>query len=141
MNREPIYAALLATLAASASFMTVSRRFLVFSEVDNPSTPALMLLQKDEMAQTVPGLNTVWTIQCEAVIYVSVESDPLQAPSSVLNPLLDAVEKALAPSPVTNKQTLGALVQHCCIAGAIRIDEAINGDRMVAIIPIEIKVA
>lgn len=141
MNREPIYAALLTKLSASAGYNTVTRRYKLFADVAPPDMPALFLLQKDEVAQTVPGLNTVWTIQCDAVIYVSVTDDPTQAASSALNPLLDAIEAALAPSSVSNKQTLGGLVQHACISGAIRIDEAINGDRMVAVVPIEIKVA
>lgn len=141
MTREPIYAALLAKLAAAANYNTASRRFKMFTDVAPPDLPALFVLQKDEVAQTVPGMNTVWTIQCEAVIYANVSGDPNVAASSTLNPLLDAVEAALAPSPVTNKQTLGGLVQHCTIAGAIRIDETINGDRMIAVVPIEIKVA
>ncbi len=141
MTREPIYAALLAKLAASAGFSTASRRFKMWTEVAAPDMPALFLLQKDELASTVPGLNTVWTIQCEAVIYTDLGGDPYAAASSVINPLLDAIEAALAPSPVTNKQTLGGLVQHCVISGAIVIDEAINGDVSIARIPIEIKVA
>ena len=140
MIREPIYAALLTKLNVAA-FNTASRRFRMFTDVANPDMPALFLMQKDEIATVVPGLNTVWTIQAEAAIYVSVTADPSAPPSSILNPLLDAVEAALAPSPVTNKQTLGGLVQHCCISGPIRIDEAINGDVSIAIIPIEIKVA
>lgn len=141
MQREPIYSALLAKLAASAGYNTATRRYKLFADVAPPDLPALFLLQKDEVAQTTPGLNTVWTIQCDVVIYASVTADPTQPASSTLNPLLDAIEAALAPDAVSNKQTLGGLVQHCVIAGAIRIDEAINGDRMVAVVPIEIKVA
>ena len=142
MTREPIYAALLAKLSAAAGFATASRRFKMWTEVSPPDMPALFLLQKDEIAATVPGLPTVWTIQCEAVLYADLDGDPYAAASSVINPLLDAIEAALAPSPATgNKQTLGGLVQHCVIAGAIVIDEAINGDVSIARIPIEIKPA
>lgn len=140
MIREPIYSALLDRLNSGA-FNTVSRRFRMFSDVSPPERPALFLFPKDEIAQTTPGLITVWTIQCEAVIYVSVSGDTTAPASSALNPLLDAIEQSLAPSPTSGKQTLGGLVQHCCIAGAIRIDEVINNDMYVAVIPIEIKVA
>ena len=58
----------------------------------------------------------------------------------VLNPLLDAVEAALAPAATTGVQDLGlpAMVQHAAIAGKIDTDEGTLGDQAVAIIPVEI---
>ena len=59
----------------------------------------------------------------------------------VLNPLLDAVEAALAPDPVGHVQTLGGLVSHCWIAGRIQTDEGVPGGQAVAIVPVEILVS
>jgi hypothetical protein len=58
----------------------------------------------------------------------------------LLNPLLDALEAALAPSPATGIQNLGlpAMVQHAYIAGKIETDEGVLGDQAIAIVPVEI---
>lgn len=141
MTREPIYQALLAKLAATAQFNTVSRRFKTFANVAPPDRPALFLIQRSENVSTTSGLNPIWSIQCDAYIYVSVGGDPSVAPAQILNPILDAIELALAPDQITNKQTLGGLVQHCRIDGSIQIDESINGDQSIALIPFEIRTA
>ncbi|HXP74621.1 MAG TPA: hypothetical protein VN823_10790 [Stellaceae bacterium] len=57
-----------------------------------------------------------------------------------MNPLLDAIETALAPDLVTNVQSLGGLVAHCWIAGKVETDEGVLGGQAVAIVPIEILV-
>jgi hypothetical protein len=57
----------------------------------------------------------------------------------VLNPLLDAIEAALAPVPVQgNVQTLGGLVSRAYIDGEIEIDEGNIDNQSVAIIPVSI---
>jgi hypothetical protein len=58
----------------------------------------------------------------------------------LLNPLIDAVEAALAPSPAAGLQNLDlpAMVQHAAIAGKIDTDEGALGDQAIAIIPVEI---
>ena len=61
------------------------------------------------------------------------------SPSSVMNPLLDAVTAALAPdNPINTAQTLGGTVAHCWIEGAIETDEGTLGDQAVAIVPVRI---
>ena len=58
----------------------------------------------------------------------------------LLNPLLDALEEALAPSPVTGIQNLGLpeMVQHAYIAGKVETDEGVLGDQAIAIVPVKI---
>jgi hypothetical protein len=58
----------------------------------------------------------------------------------LLNPLLDSLEAALAPSPATGIQNLGlpTMVQHVYIQGKIETDEGVLGDQAIAVIPIEI---
>jgi hypothetical protein len=67
-------------------------------------------------------------------------SDPYAAPASILNPLLDSLEQALAPSPASGIQNLGLpdMVQHAYIAGKIETDEGVLGDQAIAIVPVEI---
>ena len=85
------------------------------------------------------GAPTVWTLYADFYIYVH-SSDHYAAPATVLNPLLDALERALAPSSATGIQHLGLplLVQHAYIAGKIETDEGILGDQAIAIVPVEI---
>src|SRR5262249_14721440 len=66
----------------------------------------------------------VWTLHADFYVYAH-SSDPWLAPATVLNPLLDALEAALAPSPSTGIQNLGlpAVVQHAYITGKVEADE------------------
>ena len=57
----------------------------------------------------------------------------------ILNPLLDTLEAALAPSPITGIRSRAARDgPHADIAGKIETDEGVLGDQAIAIVPIEI---
>lgn len=138
--REAIYAALFARVAAAAPFVTCERRLRHLSDVAPPEQPALFLAQKSETAETKAlGAPTVWTLAVDLYLYVH-SGDPYRPPATLLNPLIDAVEAALAPSPATGLQDLGLpdMVRHACLAGKIETDEGVLGDQAVAILPIEI---
>jgi hypothetical protein len=140
ISREPIYAALFGLLETAADFAVVDRRLRHWSDVSPPEQPALFMAQKTELASVKTlGAPTVWTLAVDLYLYVH-SSDPYLAPATVLNPLLDAVEAALAPSATTGLQDLGlpATVQHAYISGKIETDEGVLGDQAVAIVPIEI---
>ena len=142
MNREPIYSALFATVAAAAPFVTVSRRLRHWSDVGPAEQPALFQAQKSETAKRTRGLPPRWTLEVDLFVYAQAP-DELTAPATVLNPVLDAVEAALAPAGAdlaTGTQTLGGLVSHCWISGKIQTDEGVLGGQAVAIVPIEIVV-
>src|SRR5689334_4528663 len=99
--REPIYAALFARVAAAAPFVTVARRLRHWSDVAPAEQPALFMRQKTETAAGPErGTPTVWAMAVELYIYVHAD-DPYVAPATVLNPLVDAVEAALAPIAAT----------------------------------------
>jgi len=85
------------------------------------------------------GAPVVWTLHADFYLYAH-SSDPYTAPATILNPLLDAVEAALAPSPATGIQDLGMpnVVQHAYISGKIETDEGVLGDQAIAIVPVEI---
>jgi hypothetical protein len=138
--REPIYAALFARVAGAAGFVTAARRLRHWSDVAPAEQPALFLAQKTETAAVKAlGAPTVWTLTVDLYLYAHA-GDPYRAPAMVLNPLLDAVEAALAPPAHTGLQDLGlpAMVQHAYIAGKVETDEGTLGDQAVAIIPVEI---
>jgi len=113
ITREPIYAALFAKLAGIGGFNTTSRRARILSDVPQEEQPALFVYQVNEMVNTVPSLESVHTLKADVIVYVW-EEDESVSPSIKLNPLIDAIENALAPEMLTNnKQTLGGLVEHC----------------------------
>ena len=141
MNREQIYSALFAKLQAVDGFVTVSRRLRHWDDVPQAEQPALFQAQKRESVSTEPGLNPVWLLSLDLYIYARTGEDRGESPASAINPLVDAVLSTLAPHPITNKQTLGGLVQHAWVEGAIETDEGVLGEQGVAIIPIIIKVA
>jgi len=138
--REPIYAALFDLAAGAAGFVTAERRLRHWSDVAPAEQPALFMTQKSEVAsvQTL-GAPTVWTLLVEFYLYAH-SSDPYLSPATVLNPLVDAVEAALAPAATTGLQDLGlpSMVQHAYIAGKIDTEEGVLGDQAIAIIPVEI---
>lgn len=140
MNREAIYQALFVKLQAPASFKTASRRLKHWSDVAPADQPALFLTQRTETATATPGLNPVWLLNVDVYIYAHTNGDSAIAPSSILNPLIDAIVTALPFEVVSNKQTLGGLVQHCWIEGQVQTDEGSLGDQGVVIIPIVLKV-
>jgi hypothetical protein len=138
--RETIYAALWKLGAGAARFASANRRLRHWSEVAPAEQPALFMSEKGGQAATRKlGTPIVWTLYAEFYVYAH-SGDPVFAPGTILNPLLDALEAALAPSPATGIQDLGLpdMVQHAYIAGNIATDEGVLGDQAIAIIPIEI---
>jgi hypothetical protein len=140
MTREPIYAALFALVSGAAEFVTVSRRLRHWTDVGAAEQPALFQIQKSESAEERAPLPVKWRAAVDLYLYAQAP-DELTAPSTIVNPLLDAIEAALAPDPFTHMQSLGGLVSHCWIAGKIMTDEGVLGGQAVAIVPVEILVS
>jgi hypothetical protein len=140
MTREPIYAALFALISGAANFVTVSRRLRHWSDVGAAEQPALFMIQKSESAEERRPLPVKWRASVDLYLYAHAP-DELTPPATILNPLLDAVETALAPDPVSHVQSLGGLVSHCWIAGRVQTDEGVLGGQAVAIVPVEILVS
>lgn len=141
MTRELIYSTLFDLLKGVGEFKTTSRRLKHWSDVAPAQQPALFVSQRTEIVTRTPGLNPIWELQLDIYLYANTGGDKGIAPSQILNPLIDAIEEALKPNAIDNKQTLGGLVQHAWIDGAIETDEGVLGDQAVAIIPVVIKAA
>lgn len=82
----------------------------------------------------------VWTLNFDFYIYV-YQPDRYLSPAMQLNPLIDAVERALAPSPVTGWNTLGleGMVIWARVLGRLMTDEGVLNDQAMAIIPVEVR--
>jgi hypothetical protein len=138
--RETIYAALWSLASGAAQFASANRRLRHWSDVSPAEQPALFMSEKGAEARVKAlGAPVVWALHADFYIYAH-SSDPYVAPASILNPLIDALEAALAPSPATGIQNLGLplMVQHAAIAGNVKIREGVLGDQAVAIVPVEI---
>ncbi|AIV86366.1 hypothetical protein X986_3951 [Burkholderia pseudomallei] len=138
MTREPIYAALFAKLSTIPGLVTTSRRLRHWADVQAVEQPALFQVQKREHQQPRKGLPAKVSLQCEIYLYVNTGNDMDVTPATTLNPLMDAIEAALAPDPLTGFQTLGGTVSHCWIEGEIVTDEGMLGPQGVVIIPVNI---
>jgi hypothetical protein len=140
MQREVIYSALFTLLQGVGGVALASRRLRLWSEVAACDRPALFLSERAEQYvranEAMPA-----TVTLEADIYLYVNADDLHIPATALNALLDAVDMALAPAPLSGRQTLGGLVSHCWIEGKIIKDTGdLDGDG-VAILPVRMLVA
>jgi hypothetical protein len=141
MNREPIYAALFAVVAGVPGLVTASRRCRHWTDVAPAEQPALFQVQRAEKIERRTGLPPKHTLAVDLYLYANTGSDPLLAPASILNPLIDAIEAALLPNDAGGTpQTLSGLVTHAWIDGPIETDEGVLGAQAVAILPISILV-
>lgn len=141
MTREAIFKALFDLVSKSAEFRTKSRRLKLWTDVNPTEKPALFVAQRGESyvrhSEAVPQKVT---LKAEIYIYTNAGKDPNVVPATELNNLVDAIDKALAPSPATGVQTLGGLVSHCWIEGDVMTDPGdLDGDGL-AIIPVRILV-
>lgn len=143
MIREPVHAALFALLSQSSKFITASRRVKHWADVPSAADqPALFLSSRGQVATVrQPGMPPIWDLAFDAIVYVKTTGEPDLSPATLMNPLLDAIEAAMAPDNfATRKLTLGGLVEHCWIEGEITTDEGVLGDQGVALIPILVRV-
>ncbi|MGH6990168.1 MAG: hypothetical protein ACREFD_14675 [Stellaceae bacterium] len=141
MTREPIYGALFALIQSAAGFATASRRLRHWSDVAAIEQPALFMVQKSETAEQQRGLPAKWSCDVDLYLYCHAP-DETSAPTTILNPLLDAVEAALMPLSgedlAINTRTLGGLAYRAFINGKIETDEGTLGGQSVAIVPVRI---
>ncbi len=143
MNREAIYSALFALLSTIPGIVTFSRRVRHWTDVPPVEQPALIQEQFEESARYVGrAFPAKWTLSLNLALYVNVGHDQHAAPSTVLNPLLDAIVAALEAPEGQEEQTLGGLVSSCHVNGKIVIAEGGSlGPQAAALIPVEIVVS
>ena len=143
-RREAIAAALYAMCDAAAakvvSLKTSSRRLRSFDAVDGAQMPALFMTQLPETQERdTIGQPAKRTLHYEFWIYTCDAQADSVIPAQQLNNIVDAVEAALSPSPLTGAQTLGGLVLSCRIDGSIEYYENVTSDgKSIAAIPVAV---
>ena len=144
MTRETIYAALFALISGKAPFITTSRVLKHWNDVGPEEMPALFQVQKTEEKKQQRGTPAIWTLRTDLYLYVHTNAQQLGGSitaSQLLNPLLDAVTGAFAIDDLSNNVcTLGGMVSHAWIDGAIETSEGQLGDHEIAIVPVAVLV-
>jgi hypothetical protein len=128
------------TWVADQQGVKVGRRLKLWTDVPMTMQPACFIAAHSEddlnKSENTP---TLTTINADVFVYIKT-NDVTCVPAIDLNNVLDGIDAALAPSPVTGKQTLGGLVSHCRRDGKIMLDPGDLDGQGLAIIPIKILV-
>jgi hypothetical protein len=137
--REAVMAALVAKLNGvvfsapvngQMSFVSVSRRLKLWSDVPKSQRPALFVSEhREQPSYQSEALPIKTTMSVDLFVYID-SSDFNTTPAIALNVMLDALDAALRPLPAdNNRQTLGGLVSHCRIDGQVLKDPGdLDGD-------------
>lgn len=140
--RETYMAALFAQVSAVVAFATTGRRVVLPRAMSDAAKPALFMVDADETYAYTAEAQKV-TLRAELWIYTASGLDPTITPATELNGILDALDAALAPAGadlISNRFTLGGLVDHCRIAGRVLKDAGDVTGLGLAIVPIEMLV-
>jgi hypothetical protein len=136
--RESIMSALFTLVSTSAGYASASRRLKLWGEVGSTDKPALFMYERDDTYANGKNYLSIVEMNVDLFIYIDAGKDQSIVPISTLNPLIDAVDAALATGKVNGRQTLGGLVSHCWIEGKVMKDPGdLDGDG-IAVIPIKI---
>ncbi len=141
MNRESVQAALFAHLTDNASGLsgikTMSRRLKAPQEVGAGNCPALFQIYKGETVEWSVPQPLKRVMHLDLVLYAH-SGDKSFPTSSLLNPLLDALEQTFGADDPDSPLTLGGLARRVSINGRIETDEGLLGEYAYAIVPVEI---
>lgn len=139
---EDVYAALFAKLSGATfqgglTLVTKSRVAEAPDTVPVADQPALRLVQGPMHSEQRQGFTLAkWTLSALAVIYVRADSDasPNPLPNTVANYLIWGIKNSFNTQPPYQKQTLGGLVYHAWIEGAISPE--ITSEQILVTVPI-----
>lgn len=141
--RDSYYQALFALLQGLKSQGVVKvcdRRLRFLDEMSASELPALFMAVDHQQTAQRRGLPPRRTLGAKIFLYAA--NPDHHTPAGVqLNGLIDAVEQALAPNAPDlvgdNVQTLGGLVCHAWIEGAIEVFEGPQGQKAAAILGVQ----
>jgi hypothetical protein len=127
---------------AGFAFVTQSLRLKQWDDVPSAAQPAQFLHQGPQKNDQLPGTLALskWTWPYTLWIYFRGDSnqwDDANNPVTVINDLVDGVEKVLDPVP-GERQTLGGLCYHCWMEAALW-DDGLVDNQAVILIPITVR--
>lgn len=140
INRESAYGALFDLLSQIDGIPTFSRILAHWDDVSPSQQPAIYLAQDTQQATQAKGMPMIYVLGAKLWLYAHRDTNDI-VPSTQINNILDAIDAILTPNPTPEyKQTLGGVVEHCWINGAIITDEGTLGNQSIAIVPISMQV-
>lgn len=138
-TREQAMAAVFTLLKSAYAFDVSTRRNAAPETLVVPGQTAFVLVKEAEKierkAVNIPGKVTLYL---RALIYTDAGENPNLVPDSIINPIHDAIDKALAPDSPNGCCTLGGLVFAAYINGEVFNAPGDRSGKGVASIPIEI---
>jgi hypothetical protein len=141
MNREAVQAALFAhltrCLAATSDIKTASRRLKSPQDIGAGNCPALFQIYKGETVDWT-GMQPLKRIMHLDLVLYAHSGDRSFPTSSLLSPLLDAIEQSFGASDPDRALTLGGLARRVTINGRIETDEGLLGEYAYAVVPVDI---
>lgn len=141
MNREAIQASLFDHLTGNATGLTdlktASRRLKPPQDVGAGNCPALFQVYKGETVEWSGMQPLKRTMHLDLVLYVH-SGDKSFPTSSLLGPMLDAIEQSFGAGDPVRVLTLGGLARRVTINGRIETDEGLLGEYAYAIVPVDI---
>ncbi len=144
LNRETIYLALFNLAKTASQAKTSSRTLQMIDQVNGEAMPAMFQHQVTESRSQDKGQPFILTMKVDLYFYAFTSGiqvdDPTQNAAAQLNAMLDSLDAALTPDPVTMVQTLGGLVSHCWIAGNTSYFEDTLSNKAALVVGIEMLV-
>jgi hypothetical protein len=121
--------------------ITFSRFLQNWSDVAPAEQPAMFLTMGTQNNNKQRGLKNKWMLNFNLFIYVNTTNLNNIIPATMMNPILDQVDKMFTPDDIADYVlTLGGLVSHAAIQGDVQTDEGLLGAQAFAVVPIEILV-
>lgn len=118
-TRETIYQAFFNFVKQAPGIISASRVPQLYTNVDPTQKPFLFI---EQMSPGNPrrqgqGIPYNWELDLAIGVFVYSPYPDQVAPVTLLNPIIDAIEEMLPPSPVTQAQTLDGLVVEARLFG------------------------
>jgi hypothetical protein len=147
VTRETVLEALFSKLSdvtftqpvrGKTGFVKVSRRLKHWADVPKYDRPCLFMVCHGESPVYRSELSPAYSTMSVRLFIYTDGSDKDTVPDTDLSTILDSIDIALAPSPVSRRQTLGGTVSHCRVEGEILREPGDMDDDGLLVIPISI---
>jgi hypothetical protein len=147
VSRESIAAALLTLLQGVNANITygpakfaagnITRKGAIWSKTPPANQPALYQIQVAEHGTQTPTFGAEkWTLDFVLEIYALASEGSADVPDTLINAILDGIDKTLQPKPPSIFQTLGGLVTNCWIEGEIIIGTGTISNQLMMLVPV-----
>lgn len=138
-TREEVYQAFFDLVSQSSAFVTASRKFRLWTDVPLEARPALFVLERNEDSEMGARATVAGVVTYNVDVFIYTNAQDAAVPASIMNPLLDALDAALAPPYPGAKQTLGGKVYHVWNEGPVLKDNGDLDGQGLAVVPCKIR--